>query len=310
MSTIKSLLYASCLAAVTVTAQDPNGKPRAYIYTDAVQYLSDSSNINNISLALVQAGLGRPNATDNATMSGFDWTKPFPGSPITGHAAHLRVAYDVPLPRDVVQDSTTTVTSLTFSIPDAMMKAPGTPKAMDPSWYVCRYFYVSNKPDPTAPVDHTCGFLGSQCLADLRAAMTSGWGSLEADYPGYMCAGLSFDATPASCDGKFGRARADIIGKFFSLLPPWNNSIHSKVQFRAQLTHFGRLRLYNHVGRHAGEGPGSGRAGGVQLARGHGLSRRGQPERLGGGAEQDVHDRRRLGVEQERRPGQQEDARG
>jgi len=213
MSIIRSLIYASCLAAVGVIAQDPDGNPRAYIYTDAVEYQSDDSNLNNVSLPLMQIGLWHPNATANATMSGFDWTKPFPGAAISGHAAHLRVAYDVALPSDVVQNSTTTVTSLTFSVPDAMMAGAGTPAVMDPSWYICRYFYVSSNPNITSPVDPMCGFLGSQCLADLRAAMTAGWGSLNDDYPGYMCAGLSLEIIPESCSGTFGVARADITGK-------------------------------------------------------------------------------------------------
>lgn len=129
------------------------------IYIDNAVFLANASNIVKVSLPVLQAGLQQPNPSDSATVDGFDWTRPFPGETISGHEAHLRVAYDVPIPEDVVENSTTAVTSLAFSISDSMMQSDkNIAKAMDPSWYICRHFFIGTK--PAGPLDYDCSFLG------------------------------------------------------------------------------------------------------------------------------------------------------
>jgi hypothetical protein len=87
------------------------------IYSDLIEFFPNASNIVPISLDLVLGGLTTPNMTDNATVAGFDWTVPWPGTSVNGHGANLRVAFDVSLPGDIVQDATTNVAALTFPIP-------------------------------------------------------------------------------------------------------------------------------------------------------------------------------------------------
>jgi hypothetical protein len=48
---------------------------------------------------------------------------------------------------------------------------------MDPSWSICRHFLIGT-PNVTSP-DHTCSFLGEQCLADLKGNLTQGWGTTD-----------------------------------------------------------------------------------------------------------------------------------
>lgn len=198
--------------ATAALAQDPNSGPWTLVYEDNVEYVANGSNIITMSLPLLQTRLGAPNATDTADISGFDWTKPYPGSAIQGHVANLRVAYDVAAPEEVVQDSTSTITSLTYSIPDSMVD-DGEDNPMDPSWYVCRHIFISSNPGITAsasatsPFDHTCGFLGNQCLADLQETLTSQWGTY---IPGYMCSSLTLEPIPESCWDTFGFARATV----------------------------------------------------------------------------------------------------
>lgn len=200
------------LIATATLAQDPNSGPWAYLYEDNVGYVANASNIMSMSLPLLQTRLEAPNATDVANVSGFDWTQPYPGSAIQGHMAHLRVAYDVATPEDVAVNSTSTVTSLTYSIPDSMMDS-GADVSMDSSWYVCRHIYISSNSNITAsatdPLDHTCGFLGDQCLADLQGNLTVNWGTYTS---GYMCSSLTFTPIPASCWDTFGFTRATVNG--------------------------------------------------------------------------------------------------
>jgi len=202
---------ASCLAVAHASTINANTQPFSLIYTDNQEYLADfGGNVNNISFPLLQQATLRPNATDNTTFTGYDWTAPYPGKAVAGHSVHLRTAYDIPLPDSVVWNASTTVTSLTFGVPDALMAKPGTPKAMDPSWYICRHIFVSALTNITKP-DHACNFLGAQCKADLTTQLTGNWGVED---PSTMCAGLAFDSLPASCVNTFGIARMDVIGMY------------------------------------------------------------------------------------------------
>lgn len=202
------LLGLSQLGYAAVDANDVRMSP---IFADAIEFLPNVSNIVNVSYPTLQVAFKTPNLSDNASMTGFDWTEPFPGSKIDGHKAYMRVAYDVPIPEDIVQNATTAVSSLTFSIPDSMMqKNKNLPKPMDPSWYICRHIFISTKPDSSTPVNHDCDFLGSKCQDDLRSSLTKTW---MKEMPNVPCTGLGFDPLPKSCWDTFGYARADVMGR-------------------------------------------------------------------------------------------------
>src|ERR1700753_2749497 len=102
-TTICLLLWVA-VAVSTVRAQNDVFSP---IYVNNIEFLVDSSNVVNISFPALQTALKKPNSTNETSFAGYDWTKPFPSSKIDGHGAHLRVAYDVPIPETVVQNSTT-----------------------------------------------------------------------------------------------------------------------------------------------------------------------------------------------------------
>nr|XP_036588956.1 uncharacterized protein CTRU02_01003 [Colletotrichum truncatum]KAF6800598.1 hypothetical protein CTRU02_01003 [Colletotrichum truncatum] len=84
----------------------------------------------------------------------------------------------------------------------------GLPKAMDPSWYICQHFFVGARPDPTQPIDHSCGFLLADCKADLEASLTGRW--FQED-PDIACSAFALDAVPEACQGALGLVRADVL---------------------------------------------------------------------------------------------------
>ncbi|KAK1972909.1 hypothetical protein LY78DRAFT_675806 [Colletotrichum sublineola] len=181
----------------------------SYIYYDNQEFLANASNVLKISWPEVKGALEHPDHEDTATYTGFDWTQPFPGSSIDGFKIHLRIANDVPWPETAAHNQSTEVSALTFGIPDAMMNAAkGLPKPMDASWYVCQHYFVSSLPDPTAPMDHDCGFLSTQCRADLDSSLTDRW--FQED-PDVACSAFSLDAVPVSCQGSLGLIRADVL---------------------------------------------------------------------------------------------------
>jgi hypothetical protein len=207
---LRFLVSAGCLAAASAAAVSPNTAPFSTIYTDNQEYLADyAGNVNNISWPLLHIALTSPNASANATFTGYDWTTAYPGKSIAGHGVDLTTVYDIALPDSVVWNASTTVSSLTFSVPASMMSSSTAPKAMDKSWYICRHIFVSPFTNITKP-DHACSFLGSTCLSDLTTQLTATWGTED---PSTMCAGLAFDSIPASCVGTFGKARMDVIGR-------------------------------------------------------------------------------------------------
>ncbi|KAJ5773845.1 hypothetical protein N7457_008741 [Penicillium paradoxum] len=182
------------------------------IYIDNDEYFMNGSNIGSVAFSDIQAAFKSPNLTDEVTFSGYDWTKPFPGSAISGFKTHLRVAYDVPISGDVVEDATTALTSLTYSIPESMMQSDGTlPKPVDPSWYICRHIFVGTKPKISDKIDSACDFLGSECITDLKSSLTKDWMNVTPEVP---CSGLGFDPIPSSCRKIFGFARMDVLGQY------------------------------------------------------------------------------------------------
>ncbi|TDZ17901.1 hypothetical protein Cob_v009249 [Colletotrichum orbiculare MAFF 240422] len=200
----------------SATAQAADGEPVSAVFLDNGEWLADYSNVIAMSWADIEAAFEKPDHSDIAPFTGVDWTKPFPGSSIDGFRAHLRIAHDVPVPDSAeAHNQTTVVSAVSFGIPESMMGADGLPKPMDPSWYVCQHYYVSTVPDPTAPIDHSCGFLSSQCLSDLKASLTGSW--MEAD-PQVPCSGWALDLVPDSCESELGLIRQDVLGWDSSLL--------------------------------------------------------------------------------------------
>ncbi|KAH8664682.1 hypothetical protein BX600DRAFT_437216 [Xylariales sp. PMI_506] len=198
------------LLTSSVQAQSTATDATSNIYLDNGDYIANASNVVQISWPALEAGFSSPNETDSASFDGFDWTKPYPGTPLAGFAAHLRIADDVAWPDTVGDNQTTAASAITYSVPSALMGADGVPLSPDPSWYICQHYFVSTWPDPTLAIDHSCGFLTSQCLADLRSNLTEFWG-LRGN-PTIPCSGMVFDTVPATCQGALGLVTADVLG--------------------------------------------------------------------------------------------------
>lgn len=205
MATLTLVLF----TLVTATKAESD-QTLAYMYLDNVEYMAASNNIVPMSLSTLEEAFTQTKPSDSSGFSGYDWTQPFPGEVITGFDAHLRIAYDVPVPESVVQNSTSTVTALTFSNPTSMMGEANVTKPMDPSWFICQHLFVSDRPDATGATDHTCGFLPPTCLQDLKSGLTEDWGKLDPTTP---CSGQVFDAVPLSCQDTLGVSRADVLGE-------------------------------------------------------------------------------------------------
>ena len=180
-----------------------------YYLTDG-QFFMNGSNIvtgdwTNLSTAFVN-----PVATHATPITGYDWTKPFPGSALSGHTVNLTIAHEMHISADVVEDSTTVLSSLTFGTPASIMADSSQPKAMDQSWYVCRHVFISTDPAVKQKVDGGAGtsLLPAACQTDLKTSLTQDWGTLDATY---MCGALGFDSIPASCVDSFGFSRQDVM---------------------------------------------------------------------------------------------------
>lgn len=226
----RTVFTSTLLVAGHLVLASSDDNSTAYLYLDNVPYLAATNNIVPMSLDALTAAFAQPNVSDTATFSGYDWTQPFPGTPTSGFAAHLHVAYDVPFPNTLVkQNASSAVSALTFSNPAGLMmqhrddddddddaNGDATTKPMDASWYVCQHIWVSSSSSvadttTTNKMDHhTCGFLGEECLADLRSNLTERWGHFDPNVP---CSGQIFDLVPASCQSVWGLGRADIQGK-------------------------------------------------------------------------------------------------
>ena len=186
-----------------------------YYLTDG-QFFMNGSNIvtgdwTNLSTAFVN-----PVATHATPITGYDWTKPFPGSALSGHTVNLTIAHEMHISADVVEDSTTVLSSLTFGTPASIMADSSQPKAMDQSWYVCRHVFISTDPAVKQKVDGGAGtsLLPAACQTDLKTSLTRDWGTLDATY---MCGALGFDSIPASCVDSFGFSRQDVMCMYLLL---------------------------------------------------------------------------------------------
>ncbi|OIW32666.1 hypothetical protein CONLIGDRAFT_660508 [Coniochaeta ligniaria NRRL 30616] len=183
----------------------------SYIYFDNIPYLANASNVVSMSWPDLKAAFTSPNKSDIASFEGFDWTKPYPGRAVSSFSAHLRIADEVPFPDTVTTENVfTDVTALTFVIPPSLMGSDGLPKAMDPSWFICQHFFVSNVPDPTEDVAHDCSFLPAACQTDLVNSLVDSWGSLYNE-TGAMCGANALDRIAPSCRDPLGAVTADVL---------------------------------------------------------------------------------------------------
>ncbi|KAL3301791.1 hypothetical protein RB213_004930 [Colletotrichum asianum] len=193
------------LAATLVAADDF----MPYVYFENQEFLANGSNLARMSWSEIDAAFQHPAHADVATFSGLDWTKPYPGSSVDGFEAHLRIANDVPWPDSFAKNQSTEVTALTFGLPSALMDAgKGLPLPMDSSWFICRHYFVSARPDPTEQIDHGCGFLSEECRADMETSLTGNWFQEDPDVP---CSALILDPVPVSCQDTLGLVRGDVI---------------------------------------------------------------------------------------------------
>ena len=187
------------------------------VYLDNTPIFANLSNFIEIPFGSITKSFAKPYSTNITYIDGYDWTQPYPGVSIphgdsnnATHAVHLTVALDVPIPGDVIDNSTTALGSLTFSVPDSLQSG-GKLKPMDDSWFICRHLFVSTTDTAKKGVEsgQGCNFMPDQCLSDIRTKLTSDWGKNDEHF---MCASLTFDAIPQSCVDTFGQSRSDMYG--------------------------------------------------------------------------------------------------
>ncbi|KAJ3499457.1 hypothetical protein NLG97_g297 [Lecanicillium saksenae] len=179
-------------------------------YVDYFDFFPNSSNILAVPYGDVSKSFATPVSSKSAKIAGYDWTQPFPGSKKDGHGVYLSVGKEMPLSEQIVEDATTVLSSLTFSAPDGLMSG-GHPKAMDPSWYICRHIFISTNAAAKKAVDggdNTCSFLSKDCAKDLTTSLTKDWGTADQDS---MCSAFIFDMIPQSCFDSFGSSRQDVM---------------------------------------------------------------------------------------------------
>ncbi|OQE16158.1 hypothetical protein PENSTE_c025G09779 [Penicillium steckii] len=195
------IVLVSQFAATKATAFSP-------FYLDNEEYFMNASEVILIPYDDVQNAFKNPVAVNSQRLSGVDWTRPYPGSPIDGYTAYLEIAHELRFSDSIAENSSTVLSSLTFSIPDSMKKSNGELPPMDPSWYICRYVFISTNSEAKKSVDSggSCDFLPQQCRSDLITSFTEEWGTRM---EGSMCAALTFDPIPYSCFDSFGFAREE-----------------------------------------------------------------------------------------------------
>ncbi|PNP53359.1 hypothetical protein THARTR1_06053 [Trichoderma harzianum] len=182
------------------------------VFLDNGEFFMDTNNIVNVYWPNVSDAFSKPVAVSSSSFPGYDWTQPYPGGDlIDGHNVHLTVAPEVLMNETVVENSTTVLSSLTFSLPDSMVSS-GKALSMDPSWYICRHIFISTDAATKASADQAepgCRTLSQNCLDDLSSTLTSDWGKADNNS---MCAQLIYDPIPESCVSSFGFSRQDVLG--------------------------------------------------------------------------------------------------
>ncbi|KFZ03285.1 hypothetical protein V502_11078 [Pseudogymnoascus sp. VKM F-4520 (FW-2644)] len=187
-----------------------------YYLTNDQFFMNGSNIVTSDWSSNVSVAFSKPVAVNSTLITGYDWTKPFPGTALSGHSVNLTVSQEMHISEDIVEDATTVLSSLTFGSPAEIMVNQDQPKPMDQSWFVCRHVFISTKPEAKQAVDSggKCSFMPSTCQNDLKMSLTQDWGKLDDTY---MCGALIFDAIPPSCVNSFGFARQDVMGSYLSL---------------------------------------------------------------------------------------------
>lgn len=110
----------------------------------------------------------------------------------------------------VVQYSSTVLTLLTFSAPDALMTISYL-TAMYDLWHICRHIFILTTPTIKEAADNGkgCGALPDKCLSDLKDSLMGSWGTASNDI---MCSKLVYDPIPSSCRDSFRFTRQDMLG--------------------------------------------------------------------------------------------------
>ncbi len=146
---IRQSLVSFCLSIeLRVLVRPKMGSPSSSLaFLKGGEFFMDSANIVDLYYPNVSQAFTKPVSTASVNIHGFDWTQPFPGKPFDGdgHGVHLAVAQEMMMNESVVQNSSTVLTSLTFSAPDALM-AIGYPTAMHELWHICRHIFISTTP--------------------------------------------------------------------------------------------------------------------------------------------------------------------
>ncbi|KAL5330571.1 hypothetical protein ACEPPN_000089 [Leptodophora sp. 'Broadleaf-Isolate-01'] len=62
-----------------------------------------------------------PVTTHSTPITGYDWTKPFPGSALSSYDVNLTISQEMHISEDIVEDATTVLSSLTFGTPESIM---------------------------------------------------------------------------------------------------------------------------------------------------------------------------------------------
>ncbi|KAJ3497857.1 hypothetical protein NLG97_g1582 [Lecanicillium saksenae] len=193
-------------------------------YLDNTEFFQNGSNILTAPWGDVSKSFTSPVSSKAVPVTGYYWSKPYPGQSLGGHQVYLSVGSEMPLSEQIVQNSTTVLSSLTFGAPGSLM-SNGKPVPMDPSWYVCRHIFISTKPEVKQAVDGgdgKCGFLPDACAKDLRASLTQNWGTADDTS---MCSAFVFDNIPDSCFDAFGKARQDVIAFDSKVLADHDNGL-------------------------------------------------------------------------------------
>src|SRR5262245_24195713 len=91
-----------------------------YYLTDG-QFFMNGSNIVTSEWTNISTAFLHPVATNATAITGYDWTKPFPGSALSGHNVNLTISQEMHIDEDIVQNATTVLSSLTFGTPAGIM---------------------------------------------------------------------------------------------------------------------------------------------------------------------------------------------
>ncbi|UKZ46014.1 hypothetical protein TrVGV298_000211 [Trichoderma virens] len=180
------------------------------VYLDNVDFFINTSNMVNLSWPDVSEAFAKPLMLNSFPISGYDWTQPYPGKGLVdGHGVRLSITDDFTIDdRRDVENSTTILTSLTFSIPEHMRRN-GKALPMDPSWYICRHIFISTNPEAKKSADRgKCGTITQECANDLAADLTWDWGYANDDS---MCSQRIGHPIPNNCVGSLGYSIQDIL---------------------------------------------------------------------------------------------------